>query len=108
MSEHTMKPEELTAALEARPFPRVTKEAIEAKIASVEYQSLETIPGLTICLIVMNNGFFFLGKSAPVDMRNFNPDIGKHFAYEDAFKQIWSHEGYLLKEKLHAEAEAEA
>lgn len=99
MSGHQMKPEELDAALNARQFPRVTKELIEAKIASVEYRTLDTVPGLTICLIVMHNGFFFLGKSAPVDIRNFDPKIGEHFAYEDAFKQIWSHEGYLLKDQ---------
>lgn len=107
MSEATMSPEALDEAMRARPYPRVSKERIEEKIASTHYIFQEAPgipPGLTICIITMKNGFFVLGKSAPVDLRNFNPEIGRHFAYEDAFRQLWPLEGFLLKEQQHQAA----
>ena len=32
---------------------------------------------------------------------NFDPEIGKQVAYDNAREKIWLLEGYLLKEKLH-------
>ena len=42
-----------------------------------------------------------LGKSAPASPANFNPELGAKFAYEDAVRQVWQLEGYLLREQLH-------
>lgn len=97
--------EQAQARVAEKTFPKVTKERIEEKIAEVHYErpvlladvSLGT---LTICVIVMKSGFKFVGKAAPADARNFDVEVGKRYAYEDAFKQIWSHEGYLLCELL--------
>jgi hypothetical protein len=60
---------------------------------------------MTLCVIEMNNGFKVLGKSAPADERNFDPEIGQTFAYDDAFKQIWALEGYLLRHMLSREGD---
>jgi hypothetical protein len=77
--------------------PRVTEDSIKAKIASVEY----TLAGTTtICQIRMNNGFVFLGHSTPASPLNYDAEIGQRYAYENAFKHIWTHEGYLLRERL--------
>lgn len=57
---------------------------------------------LTICILVMENGFTILGKSAPASPENFDVEKGKRFAYEDAIKQLWPLEGYALREKLAA------
>ena len=84
--------------------PKVTEERIKAKIADVTYirpYANDFTPGsLTICIITMKNNFKFIGKSAPVSPDNFSDVVGKRYAYEDAFKQIWSHEGYLLRTSL--------
>lgn len=77
---------------------RVTKETMEAKIDNVQWYDM---PGtLTICVITMQNGFTFTGKSACADPANFNKEVGHRYAYEDAFKQIWSHEAYLIRERM--------
>lgn len=55
---------------------------------------------LTICILVMQNGFTVIGKSAPASPENFDLDKGKRFAYEDAIKQLWPLEGYALRERL--------
>lgn len=77
--------------------PRVTEESIKAKIADVSY----TLAGITtICQIKMKSGFVFLGHSTPAAPANFDAEIGQRYAYDNAFKHIWSHEGYLLRERL--------
>lgn len=57
---------------------------------------------LTICILVMRNGFTVIGKSAPASPENFDPEKGKRFAYEDAIKHLWPLEGYALRERLSA------
>ncbi|WP_313010642.1 Gp49 family protein [Brevundimonas sp.] len=59
---------------------------------------------LTICILVMENGFTVIGKAAPVSPENFDAEKGRTFAYEDAIKQLWPLEGYALRERLSAEA----
>lgn len=61
------------------------------------------LDGLTICLLVMQNGFVILGKSAPASMANFDEAKGRRFAYEDAIKQLWPLEGYALRDRLSAD-----
>lgn len=55
---------------------------------------------LSICLLVMTNGFTVIGKSAPASPENFNTELGKKFAYEDAVRQLWPLMGYALRDKL--------
>lgn len=56
---------------------------------------------LTICILVLKNGFVVIGKSAPVSSRNFSSELGKKFAYEDAVRQCWPLMGYALRERIH-------
>jgi len=55
---------------------------------------------LTICVLVMKNGFTIIGKSAPASPDRFDAEFGKKLAYEDAIRQVWPFEGYLLREQL--------
>jgi hypothetical protein len=54
---------------------------------------------LTICVITLSNGFTVLGKTAPADALNFNEELGRKFAREDAVRQIWPLMGYALRER---------
>lgn len=84
--------------------PRVTLEGLTAKIKSEEYLLAGDPRVLTICVLTMQNGFTIVGKSAPAAVENFNIDLGKKFAREDAIRQAWAFEGYLLRERLHQAA----
>lgn len=99
--------------------PRVSLDDMKSKISRQHYftadQGVTTAEGtvsydddplklLTICILVMQNGFTVIGKSAPASPENFDPEKGKLFAYEDAIKQLWPLEGYALRERLSAEA----
>jgi len=81
--------------------PRITEGDIRAKIDCHSFHE-EHIGAtkITVCFILMRNGFVFVGKSAAASPENHNAKIGEHYAYDDAFRQIWAHEGYLLREKL--------
>lgn len=57
---------------------------------------------LSICILVMKNGFAVIGKSAPASPANFDRELGRKFAYEDAVRQLWPLMGYALRDKLAA------
>ena len=95
--------EQRDSLLESRPERTVTKEQIESRIKSAEY-SIHAGSTLTICVLTMENGFTVVGKSACAHAGNFNKELGEKIAYDDAFKQIWPLEGYLLREALYLES----
>jgi hypothetical protein len=60
---------------------------------------------LSICLLVMKNGFTVIGKSAPASPENFNAELGRKLAYEDAIRQLWPLMGFALRDRLHQVAQ---
>jgi hypothetical protein len=97
--------------------PRVALADIEAAIAArydltadqavgaLGMPALEPLKLLTICILVMQNGFTVIGKSAPASPENFSAELGRKFAYEDAIRQLWPLMGFSLRDRLHATAE---
>lgn len=55
---------------------------------------------LTFCVMVLKNGFTVTGESACASPENFDPEIGRKIARDNAVNKIWMLEGYLLKQKL--------
>jgi hypothetical protein len=79
---------------------RVTLDSILKRIKHIEYITPATMPHMTIALVHVDNGFAFVGKSAPADEQNYDQELGQRFSREDAIRQIWSHEAYLLREAM--------
>lgn len=92
--------DEAKAVVATKPYPRVTEESIKAKIASVDYHLVGEDSTGTICVITMKNGFITTGFSKSADLRNHDEEVGKRYAYDNAFKPLWQLEGYLLREQL--------
>ena len=103
--------------------PRVTPADIEANIASEHYftaadgalgylsaadadpvaafNSLpESLSLLTFCVLVLRNGFTVTGESACASPENFNAEIGRKIARENAKQKLWPLMGDALKQKL--------
>ncbi|UUX38869.1 Gp49 family protein [Burkholderia contaminans] len=59
---------------------------------------------LTFCVLVLRNGFTVTGESACVSPENFDAEIGRKVARQNAVAKIWPLEGYLLKQRLHEAA----
>ena len=75
----------------------------QTPVAVTHYDALKT---LSLCLIVMRNGYTVIGKSAPASPDNFNAELGRELAYEDAVRQVWPLMGFALRDRLHKEARA--
>ena len=98
--------------------PRVTPADIEANIVSEHYFTgsegvFGTHPGfgdipqvpsslglLTFCVLVLRNGFTVTGESACASPENFDAEIGRKIARQNAVQKIWPLMGYALKERL--------
>tara|TARA_R110000868_G_scaffold125265_3_gene331020 strand:+ start:4316 stop:4615 length:300 start_codon:yes stop_codon:yes gene_type:complete len=79
--------------------PRLTPELIEAAIVSEQYHVFDGTT-FTACLLKLKNGYTVLGESACASPENFNAELGRKIARENARNKIWQLEGYLLKQKL--------
>ncbi|CAB4197786.1 Phage protein (N4 Gp49/phage Sf6 gene 66) family [uncultured Caudovirales phage] len=104
--------------------PRVTPSDIEANIVSEQYftgadgvvgasiaheqtfnESHRLAPPgpmglLTFCVLLLENGFTVTGESACASPENFDSEIGRKIARQNAVQKIWPLMGYALKEKL--------
>ena len=79
---------------------KVTLEKIKSKIKGETYLVLPDGRS-TLCLITLENGFTVKGLSACADPAEFNLELGRKYALEDAINQIWPLEGYLLAQNMH-------
>lgn len=98
--------------------PRVTLDDIEANIVSEHYfTAADGVAGagsviaaefwhrsplclLTFCVLQLRNGFTVTGESACASPENFNAEIGRKIARENAVNKIWPLMGYELRTKL--------
>lgn len=55
---------------------------------------------LTFCVLVLRNGFTVTGESACASPENFDAEIGRKIARQNAVQKIWPLMGYALKQKL--------
>lgn len=96
MSEQAIEQEIQSKGLTA---PRITPDHIDAIIFGEQYHVF-TDTCFTVCLLTLANGFHVCGESSCASPENFDAEIGKKIAYENARNKIWMLEGYLLKDKL--------
>jgi len=97
--------------------PRITPVDIEANIKSEWYfTATDGVEGvqrgpewqatpvaldlLTFCVLVLQNGFTVTGESACASPENFDAEIGRKIARENAKQKIWPLMGYELRTKL--------
>ena len=99
--------------------PRITPADIEANISSEWYinaadgvvpdEFQPSVPAnhplslLTLCVLVLKNGFTVTGESACASPENFDAELGRKIARQNAVSKIWTLMGYALKERLAAE-----
>jgi len=109
--------------------PRVTLQEIEANIASevfftaehgvegaiacgelhARYKDVHQGNGplglLTFCVLVLKNGFTVTGESACASPENFDAELGRKIARQNAVSKVWPLMGYALKQRLHEATE---
>ena len=103
--------------------PRVTPADIEAEIEAECYftaaqgadngtgvmgamdgarEKLAALDRLTFCVLILRNGFTVVGHSACASPENFNAEIGRRIARENAEREIWPLLGFRLRDQLAA------
>ena len=97
--------------------PRVTPADIEANIRDEVYftaaqgsdaeatndpvmASHDALRLLTFCVLVLRNGFPVPGESVCASPENFDAEIGRKIARQNAAQKLWPLMGYHLKQKL--------
>lgn len=98
--------------------PRVTLADIEGNILGVHYftaeqgarasvdsgvidaEDAQALGLLTFCVLVLKNGFTVTGESACASPENFDPELGRKIARQNAVAKVWPLMGYALKQKL--------
>ena len=97
--------------------PRITPDDVDNSISSIHIFSgleaakanrvirsepvdAESLKLLTMCVIVLKNGFTVTGKSSCVSPENYDRSKGEEIALNNAKDQIYSYLGFELKTKL--------
>ena len=79
--------------------PRLSPADIDNAIVGEDYYVFPNTT-FTVCLLTLKNGFNVSGESAAASLENFDVEIGRKIAKDNARNKIWALEGYLLKQKL--------
>jgi hypothetical protein len=110
--------------------PRITPADLEANIASEHYFTAAdgvlgewqyrhdtdaapapsptmTVPLqlLTFCVLTLQSGFTVTGESACASPENFDTELGRKIARQNAINKVWPLMGYELKSRLHKAGE---
>lgn len=83
---------------------RVDLAMMKERVANVEYINPVSIPHATVAIVILDNGYALQGWSAPADPENFNADLGKQYAYEDAMRKMWPLEAYVMRDVISGHA----
>lgn len=67
---------------------------------TMDQACFDSLSLLTICVLVLRNGFTVTGTSACASPENFDAEIGRKVARQDAVRQVWPLMGYQLRENL--------
>lgn len=99
-----MRDADIEAALEAKnkDGKRITPAMLDEEIVSEAYY---VWPGttLTACLLTLKNGFSVTGESACAVPANFDEELGRKIARDNAKQKLWPLLGFRLRDALHAE-----
>lgn len=96
MTDRQIETEILAKGLTA---PRITLDHIQSLIVEETYTVLPS-GKVMVCELTLRNGYTVRGEAAVVSRANFNEEIGRKISRENAVRQIWQLEGYLLQERL--------
>lgn len=79
--------------------PRLTPEDIDNVIVAEQFHVFKDTT-VTVCCLTLANGYSVVGESACASRHNFDEEIGRRIAYDDARSKIWQLEGYRLRQQI--------
>lgn len=67
---------------------------------SYAYVGPASLELLTFCVLALKNGFTVTGESACASPENFDAELGRKIARQNAIQKVWPLMGYELRTKL--------
>lgn len=80
--------------------PRLNPSMIDAVIVGEDYHIFDGTT-LTVCCLKLANGYTVTGESAAASPANFDAELGRKIARDNARNKIWALEGYRLRQSLY-------
>ena len=79
------------------------EDACFEKYSTLKYpeETQDALARLTICVLVLQNGFTCTGTNACVSKEDWSAEIGKRMAKEMALEEVWTLMAYELKTQQH-------
>ncbi|WP_233630129.1 Gp49 family protein [Burkholderia gladioli] len=96
-------PADIEASIEHEVYFTAAEGVAGESIGKPSWISPPSLALLTFCVLVLRNGFTVTGESACASPENFDAEIGRKIARQNAVAKIWRFEGYLLKQRLYEE-----
>jgi hypothetical protein len=96
MTDETIEQEIQAKGLTA---PRVTLADIEREVLAEQFHVFDGTM-LTVCCLTLKNGFTVTGESACASPENFDAEIGRKIARQNAVVKIWPLLGFRLRDEL--------
>lgn len=93
-------PADIKANIDSEHYFTAGDAAYPGEVAGSAYAQLQL---LTFCVLVLRNGFTVTGESACASPENFDAEIGRKIARDNAVAKIWPLMGYHLKCQLQAD-----
>lgn len=82
-----------------------TKVTPEDVVAAIKHESYIVLPNgrTTVCQLTLDNGFTVEGTSACVSQDNFDLQLGRSIARQNAVEKVWQLLGFRLADQLNAQ-----
>lgn len=103
-------PADIEASIDSEVY-FTAQHGIEGAMAGLELHARHLVSGhhvgnlrfLTFCVLILRNGLTVAGESACASPENFNAEIGRRIARENAIAKVWPLMGYAPKDRLSAQ-----
>lgn len=73
------------------------QEGLQSELSTSQVEDLSRI---TVCAMLLDNGYVQLGTSAAADLQNFDSERGRGAARNNAFNQLWPLFGFEMRNKI--------
>ena len=85
---------------EVKTYPKITQEDVDNSIIKEEYFRLGEDSTTTVCQLTLYNGFTVRAESSCVSPKNFDEEIGRSIALNEAKQKVWPYLGFKLMDNL--------
>lgn len=84
-------------------YPQLNDEYLESLITHEDYHHFPQT-GVTVCCLVVKNGYSVTDEAVCANVATFDPDVGKRRARRNALNELLRMEHYLLRQRIYEDS----